>query len=89
MEAGLALNDGKITRPTDAFSALLAVSADGTSMEIPNIARFVARGAIDWQHDLGGDWKLEANAYARYVGRRGSASVPTSARSRANISIPA
>ena len=68
LEAGLAWNDGKITKPTDVFRALVVGSEVG-SMEIPNIARFVARGAIDWTHDLGGDWKLETNAYARYVGR--------------------
>ena len=68
LEAGLALNDGKITRPTAAFRTLLA-SADGTSMEIPNIARSVARGAIDWRTSLSGEWTLEANAYARFVGR--------------------
>ena len=47
LEAGLAWNDGKITRPTDVFRTLLA-GADLESMEIPNIARVVARGAIDW-----------------------------------------
>ncbi|MFL6779369.1 MAG: TonB-dependent receptor domain-containing protein [Sphingomicrobium sp.] len=67
-EAGLAWNDGKITRPTDAFQTLLA-GADLESMEIPNIARVVARGAIDWSKKLGGDWTLDTNVYARYVGR--------------------
>ena len=69
VEAGLAWNDGKITRPTDFFRELVASSAAAGTMEIPNIARVVARGAIDWQTRLGGDWKLETNAYARYVGR--------------------
>jgi len=68
VEAGLAWNDGKITKPTDVFRALV-IGGDGASMEIPNIARVVARGAIEWHRDLGGDWKLETNAYARYVGR--------------------
>ena len=67
-EAGLAWNDGKITKPTDVFRMLVIGEGDG-SMEIPNIARVVARGAIEWQRNLGGDWKLETNAYARYVGR--------------------
>ena len=68
-EAGLAWNDGKITKPTDLFRVLM-VGGDGEgSMEIPNIARVVARGAVEWDYDLGGDWKLETNAYARYVGR--------------------
>lgn len=67
LEAGVAWNDGKITRPTDAFLSLLGDA--NSTMAIPNIARVVARGAIDWRTDLGGDWALETNAYARYVGR--------------------
>jgi outer membrane receptor protein involved in Fe transport len=68
VEAGLAWNDGEITNPTPAFQTLVGSAAAG-SMEIPNIARVVARGAIDWHKDLPGDWKVEANAYARYVGK--------------------
>lgn len=68
MEAGLAWNDGKITKPTDVFRALMIGGDDG-SMAIPNIARVVVRGAIEWHRDLDGDWKLETDAYARYVGR--------------------
>jgi outer membrane receptor protein involved in Fe transport len=67
-EAGIAWNDGKITKPTDVFR-MLVIGGDGGSMEIPNIARVVARGAVEWHRNLGGDWKLETNAYARYVGR--------------------
>ena len=68
LEAGFAWNDGKITRPTLAFRTL-AASTDDSSMEIPNIARFVARGAIDWRTSLSSEWDLEANAYARFVGK--------------------
>ena len=67
VEAGLALNDGKITKPTPGFTFLAGL--DENSMEIPNIARFVARGAIDWRTLLSSDWTLEANAYARFVGK--------------------
>ena len=38
-------------------------------MRIPNIARIVARAGIDWSHSLGGGRSIEAEAYARYVGR--------------------
>jgi hypothetical protein len=38
-------------------------------MRIPNIARVVTRAAVDWSHELGKGRSLEANAYARYVGR--------------------
>ena len=68
LEAGLAWNDGKITHPTDAFRALVA-GDDNSSMDIPNIARVVARGALDWKTSIGSDWSIQANAYARYVGR--------------------
>jgi outer membrane receptor protein involved in Fe transport len=68
LEAGLAWNDGEITHPTDVFITLIGGDTEG-SMEIPNIARVIARGAVDWTRNLGGDWRLEANAYARYVGR--------------------
>ncbi|HEY0629400.1 MAG TPA: TonB-dependent receptor [Sphingomicrobium sp.] len=68
VEAGLAWNDGKITKPTDLFR-ILVMEGDTGSMEIPNIARVVARGAVEWERDLGGDWTLETNAYARWVGR--------------------
>lgn len=67
LEAGFAWNDGKITKPTHAFTLL--AGADEGSMEIPNIARFVARGAVDWRTALSTDWTLEANAYARFVGK--------------------
>lgn len=68
LEAGIAWNDGEITHPSNEFIALVDRVAEG-SMEIPNIARVVARGAVDWETQLGGDWRLEANAYARFVGR--------------------
>ena len=70
VEAGFAWNDGKITRPSEFFRTLVVGSGDedGT-MKIPNIARVVARGAVEWRTGLGGAWSLESNAYARYVGR--------------------
>jgi outer membrane receptor protein involved in Fe transport len=69
VDAGVAWNDGKITHPTDAFRASLVSAIDGSAaMAIPNIARIVARGALDWQTPLGGEWTLGTNIYARYVG---------------------
>ncbi|HEU4498486.1 MAG TPA: TonB-dependent receptor, partial [Sphingomicrobium sp.] len=68
LEAGIAWNDGKITKPSDVFQVLVMTTGEN-SMEIPNIARVVARGAVEWRHHLAGDWTLDANAYARYVGR--------------------
>ena len=68
IEAGAAWNDGRITQPSPAFQ-LLAATAAGGEMRIPNIARIVARAGIDWSHSLGGGRSIEAEAYARYVGR--------------------
>ena len=67
LETGLAWNDGRVTRPTDMLRFLLA-TGDAESMAIPNIARVVARGAIDWKTKVAAGWTLQANAYARYVG---------------------
>lgn len=67
LEAGIAWNDGKVTRAEGGLLEL--ISPAGGSMRIPNIARVVTRAAIDWHHDLGEERLFEANAYARYVGR--------------------
>ena len=66
LETGIAWNDGKITNPADPYRSVME-GVDGTTI-IPNIARIVARGAIDWRTDLGSSWALHANLYARYVG---------------------
>jgi len=72
VEAGVAFNDGKITRPSLALQSLLVDSRaalTGNAMSIPNIARWVGRFGIDWSRPVADGWTLEANAYARYVGR--------------------
>ena len=69
VDAGLAWNDGKITRPTPEFAMIAALAGRTGTMRIPNIARIVARGAIEWRHDLGHGRTFEANAYARFTGR--------------------
>ena len=65
-EAGFAWNDGKITRLAEPFESL-PVGDDG-SLTIPNIARVVARAAIDWRRPLARGWELEGDSYVRYVG---------------------
>jgi hypothetical protein len=76
LETGLAWNDGRITNPTPAFEILAQAASAATpeilhahKMSIPNIAKVVARTAIDWRSDVGSGWVIEANAYARYVGK--------------------
>jgi outer membrane receptor protein involved in Fe transport len=65
-EAGIAWNNGKITKPEPWF--LAASSVQDGAMEIPNIARIVARGALDWRGRISDRWDFKANLYARYVG---------------------
>ena len=67
VDAGVAWNNGKVTKASPEF--LMAASQLGGSMEIPNIARVVARGAVDWRMPLSDSWELKASLYARYVGR--------------------
>ncbi|MCF2515927.1 TonB-dependent receptor [Sphingomonas sp. G124] len=66
LEAGVAWNDGKVTRAAGGLLEMMAPA--GGTMRIPNIARVVTRAAVDWNHALGNGRALEANAYARYVG---------------------
>jgi outer membrane receptor protein involved in Fe transport len=67
LEAGIAWNDGRITRPDPQYR--IAWDELAGTMAIPNIARVIARGAIDWRQPLGGEWAIRANLYTRYVGR--------------------
>jgi len=67
LEAGVAWNKGRVTNPDAEYR--LAWDELSGSMDIPNIARVVARGAIDWRTQLGSNWALSANLYARYVGK--------------------
>jgi outer membrane receptor protein involved in Fe transport len=76
LESGVAWNNGRITNPTEAFSAFANEAAldspnisKANKMSIPNIARVVARAALDWERALGSGLLLQANAYGRYVGK--------------------
>ena len=70
LEAGLAWNDGRITRPSAALLSLApALALSAKEMPIPNVARVVTRAAIDWSRELGPDRRVEVNLYGRYVGR--------------------
>lgn len=68
LEAGIAWNDGRITRPSAALAALAAVSRSGGDMSIPNIAKVVGRAAIDFKREIGSGRSVEFNLYGRYVG---------------------
>jgi outer membrane receptor protein involved in Fe transport len=70
LEAGVAWNDGRITRPSAALTALAAAADAGADdMSIPNIAKVVGRAAIDFKRQLGSGRSIELNLYGRYVGK--------------------
>ncbi|QNN65303.1 TonB-dependent receptor [Sphingomonas rhizophila] len=71
VEAGAAWNDGKVTQPTMEYRALVesVLASPAGTMRIPNIARVVARVGLDWARGLGGGRAIDAELYARYVGR--------------------
>jgi outer membrane receptor protein involved in Fe transport len=76
VEGGIAWNDGRITNPTDTFSEMVRAASvlapnvsTANKMSIPNIARMVARAAIDWRSNLNSSLLVHANVYARYVGK--------------------
>jgi outer membrane receptor protein involved in Fe transport len=69
LEAGVAWNDGRITRPSAALTSLLVADARGDDMSIPNIAKVVGRAAIDFRRQIAFGRSLEFNIYGRYVGK--------------------
>lgn len=71
IDASFAVNDGRVTDPSEAYRVLLATAPaiPGGIDRIPNVARFTVRAGIDWQHRLGDDWSLHLGAWGRYVGR--------------------
>ena len=75
LEAGAVFNDGRVTRPSAAYEALISAARDeagivasADDMRIPNIARWVGRVALDWVRPIGNGWTMDANIYARYTG---------------------
>ena len=66
LEAGLALNDSRVTDPS---AALVAAFALGPIAQIPNIAGTVARGAVSYQTTLPGGETFSFDASARYTGK--------------------
>ena len=68
LEAAVALNDSKVTKPNARYLALLSNLAD-SQRRIPNIARVTVRLAFDWQTALSDRLDLRVYGWARYVGR--------------------
>jgi len=65
-EAGLALNDSRVTNPSEALRMMFAL---GRIARIPNIAGVVARGALSYEMPLAGERLLTLEASARYTGK--------------------
>lgn len=73
-DASIAFNDGRVTRPSEAYRALLAAyaaqtSAPGAVNRIPNVARFTGRLGFDWQHPISDSLTLRINGWGRYIGK--------------------
>lgn len=67
LEGGWAWNDGRITQPNTLALAFATLRSTDV-MAIPNIARSIARSALDWDHHLSNGAAFHANLYVRYVG---------------------
>lgn len=81
-EVGVAWNDGKITRADPAFARLAGLLSTPDTMRIPNIARLVARGSLEWTHRLDSGKSFSASTYLRYVGHSRLGIGPTLGRSQ-------
>lgn len=71
LDASFAVNDGRVTQPSQTYRAFLLAASpqhDGGIDRIPNVARFTARAGFDWQHTLHDDLTLRVAGWARYIG---------------------
>ncbi|WP_371819584.1 TonB-dependent receptor [Erythrobacter sp. 3-20A1M] len=60
LEFGASYNDSRVDEPVYANAARLS--------QIPNIARFSGRLALQWSHDLTDDLRLDASGRVNYIG---------------------
>ncbi|MDO7835378.1 TonB-dependent receptor [Sphingobium sp. HBC34] len=65
LDASFIYNDSRLTQPA-AF--VRALSYDGRSLRLPNVASLGGRVAIDYRTPVGGDMDLHLSGAARYVG---------------------
>jgi outer membrane receptor protein involved in Fe transport len=66
MDASFIYNDSRLSRPA-AF--VRALSYEGQSLTLPNVANLGGRLAADWRARVGDDMQLSLSASARYVGK--------------------
>lgn len=66
LDGSFIYNDSKLSRPAQFLRAL---SFDGESLSLPNVANLGGRLAIDYRMVLDGDMALHLNGAARYVGK--------------------
>ncbi len=74
LDVSLAYNDGRVTKPSASYQALLALalaqpSITGGIDRIPNVARVTGRVGADWQHRLNDTLLLRVGGWVRSVGR--------------------
>jgi outer membrane receptor protein involved in Fe transport len=81
LDAGLAFNDSKVTKPSafylvflssrstlDAGQISTGLTPDASQQPIPKVARLTGRIGFDWVHPLHHDLTLRVIGWARYVG---------------------
>ena len=66
LDGSFIYNDSKLSRPAQFLRAL---SFDGESLSLPNVANLGGRLAADYRITLAGDTDLHVNGAARYVGK--------------------
>ncbi len=66
LDGSIIYNDSRLTQPTDFVRAL---SYNGTSLSLPNVANLGGRLGIDYRMPVGNGAQLHLNGSARYVGK--------------------
>lgn len=66
LDGSVIYNDSRLSQPTDFVRAL---SYQGRSLSLPNVANLGGRVAFDWSTLLGADLRLRLSGFARYVGK--------------------
>ncbi|MGW8202907.1 TonB-dependent receptor domain-containing protein [Sphingomonas bisphenolicum] len=66
LDGSVIYNDSRLTQPNDFVRAL---SYDGRSLTLPNVANLGGRLAFDYRTQIGGEMDLHLSGSARYVGK--------------------
>ncbi|KQN09533.1 TonB-dependent receptor [Sphingobium sp. Leaf26] len=66
LDASIIYNDSRLSQPADFVRAL---SYDGRSLSLPNVANLSGRLAVDYRTTIGDDMRFGLSGSARYVGK--------------------